>query len=623
MELPRITVAAISIASFMLSGASHAGLPDVSLETVLEGITDPSFVTHAGDQRLFVTRLGGQVQVVDRGELDPEPFLDISRRIGSGVHGLYSIAFHPDFPTRGFAYVHRVEKGTFDSLVSRFRVADSGRLDPRSEVVLIRVPKDSRLLYGGQVAFGPDGYLYASMGDTSIENETDFQRADPECAAQSLARFEGKILRLDVDRNARAAPYYAIPPDNPFAGGARPEVWALGLRNPWRFAFDRETGDLWIADVGKSSREEVNFRPASSPGGENFGWKVMEASSCFGDAVGCSAPMPPCGAPGLTPPVIEYTHSDGNCAVIGGVVYRGSLVPDLYGHYLYGDHCSGTIWAAKEEDGAMGVHELPVKLPGVVSFGEDVEGEVYLAAEGGVYRVVDETIPEAGLIELVHTELDFAAGTTVAPVSARRLGGSRGAVRVRVRWPVPGAPGGGFSNAFFEWKDGDAGSTNLVLPLTVPGGPEPTPEVVVELGPADGGAVLGARRAATLRIGGAGSPTCVPDATHLCINRGRFRVSVAWRTSAGDTGQGRAVRLGADSGSFWFFSANNPELFVKILDACSQPSRHYWVFAAGLTSVETVLEVVDTATGEVKRYPRPLGVLYETVGDTSAFATCP
>ena len=508
IRFPRFSFLALALASMAVPAAAE--LADVVLETVADGLAEPVAVTHAGDGRLFVSLLRGRVMVVEDGEVLAEPFIDVTDRVPGAGHGLHSVAFHPDFAATGYVYVHRAERGTGDLLVTRFRAGADGRADAESEVELIRIVKERKQHYGGQVRFGPDGYLYVSTGDDSGTG-----LIDPECAAQSLDRLEGKILRLDVDASADVPPYYGVPADNPLIGFGRPEVWAHGLRNPWRFSFDRETGDLWIGDVGEADREEVNYQGAASPGGENYGWKVMEGTACRGDASGCAEPVPACHDLGLTPPLLEYAHQrgSGHCSVTGGVVYRGRRVPDLYGRYLFGDYCSGTLWAARREGAAWTAQELAVSLPTVVSFGEDADGEVYLTAEGALYRLADPTAP---------------------------------------------------------------------------------------------------------------APTCVAGANHLCLNRGRFRVSIEWRTPAGETGLGRAVPGGADAGSFWFFGPNNPEVFVKVLDAC-KPSlnRRFWVFAAGLTNVGTSLVVVDTATGVTRRYDRPLGVAYEAVIDTSAFSTCP
>jgi glucose/arabinose dehydrogenase len=489
-----------------------AQLDAVNVEAVVSGLPVPLAATHAGDARLFVTLLDGRVMIVADGALLPRPFLDVRHRTSETGLGLYSVAFHPDHAANGYVFAHYTEAGTGDSIVSRFelREGDPDRATAASEAILLRIPKQQRLHYGGQLAFGPDGFLYVSTGEGTGQGNV----VDPECAAQSLASLEGKILRLDVDAGADAAPYYAVPEDNPFVGVGRGEIWALGLRNPWRFSFDRAGGDLWIADVGQDRREEIDREEAGSPGGRNYGWKVMEGTFCFDNRRGCPATLPPCGDPGWTPPVIEYTHAGERCSVIGGHVYRGAAIPELAGRYLYGDFCTGEVWAAAPRGGGWEPIALPFTLPGLTAFGEDAEGELWLTAQGTVYRL-------------------------------------RGA------------------------------------------------------DPPDGG------------------EPCVADAQHLCLNEGRFEVSVSWRTGNGESGLGRAVALVDDAGYFWFFGPDNPELFVKVLDACREPFQRFWVFAAGLTEVETSLLVVDTETGASRRYDSALGQPYTPVRDTQAFATCP
>ena len=553
-----------------LASPARAGLEDLVLEEVAD-LEDPAFVTHAGDERLFVARLFGQIMIVKDGELLPEPFLDISDRGGR----VFSIAFHPDYAENGYFYVHRVDPEAPAGLITRFRVSarNPDRADPDSEVELVRIPKAISMHFGGQLAFGSDGYLYASTGDTNDVDEQGQLLVDPECGPQSLDRLDGKILRLDVDRNLDREPYYAIPPDNPLIGVGRREIWAAGLRNPWRFSFDRETGDLWIADVGQDELEEVNFQAASSPGGENYGWKVMEGTACHGDTTGCRAAVPLCSDPSLTSPVLEYTHDEGRCAVVGGLVYRGCLVPALYGRYVYGDHCTGTLWAARRQDDTFSTRKLRLSMPGLVSFGEDVHGALYLLQEGGVFRLVDSSIPDAGVVDLVETELEVTEGSAELRLGLRRSGAVVGpaTVEVRRRGGTASIEDSPFSSETVSWTDGEAGDVFLSVPISNDTLVEPEETLILELASPTGGAVLGARTVALVRVLDDDDPPCVADRQHLCLNRGRFRVSMSWRTAQGATGLGNAEVLGADSGSFWFFSANNPEVFVKVLDACFKP----------------------------------------------------
>ena len=307
-------------------------------------------------------------------------FLDVTPLIACcGERGLLSVAFHPRYAENGLFFVDYTNTGGH-IVVARYRVspANPDAADPASGVVLLTIPHPEPNHNGGQLQFGPDGYLYVGTGDGGSAD-------DPPCNAQRDDTLLGKILRLDVDQSAASPPYYGIPPSNPFVSraGARGEIWAKGLRNPWRFSFDRATGDLRIGDVGQTLREEVDFQPAASPGGEKYGWKLMEGSLCGGGGgASCPEPVPECAAAGLVRPVLEYSHVSGSCAVTGGYVYRGSRIPELSGRYLYGDFCSGRIWADGEP-------AIPF-APGLTTFGEDLAGELYVATEGGaLYRIVN------------------------------------------------------------------------------------------------------------------------------------------------------------------------------------------------------------------------------------------
>ena len=257
---------------------------------------------------------GGRIRIISGGNLRAEPFLDISSLVLSrgSEQGLFAIAFHPDYRTNGIFFVHYSDQ-VGDTVIARYRVSsDPNRADPASGTKILGVDQPASNHNGGQIAFGPDGYLYIGLGDGG-------GAGDPQGNGQNRASLLGKILRLDVDRGEP----YAIPSDNPFrtTAGARPEIWALGLRNPWRFSFDRTTGDLFIADVGQGVVEEVDFQPATSKGGENYGWNSMEGSRCYKPATGCNRN-------GLVLPVAEYDHDLG-CSITGGFRYRGQTVPSL------------------------------------------------------------------------------------------------------------------------------------------------------------------------------------------------------------------------------------------------------------------------------------------------------
>ncbi len=364
-------------ASFAASGIR------LSVSKVVEGLTAPVFITGAGtgDGRLYVVEQGGRIRVVEPdGSFRPEPFLDLSDRISSGgERGLLGLAFHPRYASNGRFHVDYTDRDG-NTVVSELQrsASDPLRADPASERVLLRIEQPYANHNGGMVAFGPDGYLYVGMGDGG-------SGGDPENRAQDPTKLLGKVLRIDVDRTGDGTPY-AIPTDNPFAdsGGGRPEIWALGVRNPWRFSFDRKSGDLWIGDVGQGAWEEVHRATKATGGGRgaNYGWRLMEGLACYDPSEGCPTA-------GLTLPVAVYGH-DAGCAVTGGYVYRGAGSPALTGGYLFGDYCSGRIWAL---DAAGADRQDPALLLesglSISSFGEDDDGELYVTdlGEGALYRL--------------------------------------------------------------------------------------------------------------------------------------------------------------------------------------------------------------------------------------------
>ncbi len=352
--------------------------PGIALEPVLGGLERPVYLTHAGNPaQVFVVEKVGRIRLVENGQLQGTPFLDITDRVGSGgsEQGLLSVAFPPDYPASLAFFVNYTDQGG-DTAVARFRAqeGDPRLADRASEQILLRIAQPAANHNGGQLQFGPDGYLYVGMGDGG-------QAGDPWGNAQNPGALLGKLLRLNV----RDAETYIVPFDNPFVGreGYRPEIWALGLRNPWRFSFDRATGDLYIADVGQNRYEEVNWQPAGSAGGENYGWDVMEGRHCFEPSAGCELT-------GLVQPIVEYSHDLG-CSVSGGYVYRGTESPSLDGVYLYGDFCTGAIWGVRRA-GSGGWTSALLAQTGlsISSLGQDAAGEVYVLGynEGTLYHVV-------------------------------------------------------------------------------------------------------------------------------------------------------------------------------------------------------------------------------------------
>ncbi len=352
-------------------------LPNVALQPLVEGLDALTYLTHAGDGsgRLYVTEQPGRVRVIENGRVIPAPFLDITDRVGSqgNEQGLLSIAFSPNFAQDRLVYANYTDRrGT--TTVSRFVVsADGLSANPASEQIILTVDQPYSNHNGGQLQFGPDGMLYIGMGDGGAAG-------DPQNYAQNVASLLGKMLRIDVSRT-NGERLYAIPPDNPdFGPDARPELWAIGLRNHWRFSFDRATGDLYMADVGQNAYEEINFQPASSRGGENYGWRLREGFAPYRGGQD---------SPAFTPPIYHYGHDLG-CSVTGGYVYRGAAIPGLVGRYLYADFCSGTIWALHRNAEGAWVNETVLESGlNITSFGEDEAGELYVLHRPGViFKIV-------------------------------------------------------------------------------------------------------------------------------------------------------------------------------------------------------------------------------------------
>jgi glucose/arabinose dehydrogenase len=342
---------------------------------VVDGFQRPLFVTHAGDDRLFIVEQGGRISIFQNGQLLKEPFLNISSLVsrGGNEQGLLGLAFHPKYAQNGEFFIDYTDvKG--DTMVARYHVLKDNPnvADPNSAKPVIQIDQPYANHNGGDVVFGPDGYLYIGMGDGG-------SAGDPQGNGQNPKALLGKILRLDVDNGDP----YAAPKDNPSVANPElaPEVWAMGLRNPWRFSFDRKTGDLYIADVGQNQWEEVDFQPADSKGGENYGWNIMEGTHNYS---GATIPE------GLVMPFAEYSHAEGGCSITGGYVYRGKALPDLNGIYFFADYCSGKIWSSYRDDTGKWQTNLFMQTNYVISsFGEDAAGELYLLdhGNGAVYRL--------------------------------------------------------------------------------------------------------------------------------------------------------------------------------------------------------------------------------------------
>lgn len=359
------TVTSIPVTETPTSTATFPDPTAYTWQEFVSGLQRPLDLQADGSGRLFVVEKFGRILIIENDQLIETPFLDISDRVGSDANeqGLLGLAFHPQYAENGRFFVNYTDLNG-DTVIARFQVSsDPNVADPASEVKLLGIDQPFANHNGGVLAFGPDGYLYAGLGDGGSQG-------DPNGNAQNTGVLLGKILRIDVN----SGDTYAVPADNPFGN----EVWAYGLRNPWRLSFDRSTGDLYIADVGQSQWEEIDFLPAGSPGGTNFGWNHREGTHDYaGD-----------GPEGMIDPVAEYSHSEGGCSVTGGYVYRGSM-PEWNGIYLYGDYCTGIVWGLINTDSGWQSQMLFDLDVNITSFGQDSSGELYLVSDNGsVFRLV-------------------------------------------------------------------------------------------------------------------------------------------------------------------------------------------------------------------------------------------
>lgn len=381
-----------TLLGLLMTNSMQAQL-SIELEQVASGFSNIVKVAHAEDERLFIVERSGRIKIIDADKNTlATPFLDIDNRVvatgGQSEQGLLGMAFHPQYATNGFFFLHYTNNSG-NSEIARFKVSDSDPnvADADSETSVITIDQPFGNHNGGEIAFGPDGYLYIGMGDGGSGN-------DPGNRSQNPQSMHGKMLRINVDQLP-----YTVPADNPFVNNIDflPEIWSWGLRNPWRFCFDTETGDLWMADVGQWDREEIDFQAASSTGGENYGWRCREGE-ILNPNINTSGCLP---ATDYVEAIWTYDHPPyGACSITGGYVYRGCQYLDLYGYYIYADFCSGEIWGLLRDAQGGVTNELLLTEPtgGWTTFGEGVDGEIYVAGlnNGRLYQIT--TANEVGEI---------------------------------------------------------------------------------------------------------------------------------------------------------------------------------------------------------------------------------
>jgi glucose/arabinose dehydrogenase len=378
-----LIMASASLLSFQIAQGTA-----LTTTRVASGLSSPLYLcSPPGDTtRQFIVEQTGRIKIIKNGVLLARPFLNITDRISvSSERGLLSLAFHPSYASNRYFYVNYTN-AIGSVVLSRFQTtaADPDSCDRTTEHIIMTVVEPEANHNGGTVAFGPDGYLYFGLGDGGGGGDNHGTIGN----GQNLNTLLGKILRINIDSGST----YAIPPDNPFVGVAgMDEIWAYGVRNPWRMSFDKTTGDLYIADVGQDTYEEVDFQPVGSPGGQNYGWRLMEGYHCYNPSTNCNPG-------GLTLPIDEYNHSLG-CSITGGFVYRGCRIPDLQGTYFYADYCTGRIWSFRYDgvaktDSMERTTELApgngLSIGNISSFGEDARGELYIIdiAAGNVFKII-------------------------------------------------------------------------------------------------------------------------------------------------------------------------------------------------------------------------------------------
>lgn len=409
MKVASLSLLFAFLTSLILPTSSSA----IATIKVAGNLTQPLHVcSPPGDDRLFIVEQRGKIKILQHGVVLPTPFLDISAKVDNGTYGgLLGMAFHPNYASNGYFYVNYTNTSGNTRIV-RYQVSPSNpnAANPQSETFILSISQPTDIHNGGNLAFGPhDGYLYIAMGDGGPGN-------DPNERGQNPGTLLGKILRIDVDNGNP----YAIPPDNPFVGvsGYRPEIWAMGVRQPWGLSFDALTHDMWMADVGETEWEEVNFQPASSAGGENYGWSVMEGPDCMDDPDGCAEEN-------FVLPIHAYGHVGGLCSINGGAVYRGQLIPSLHGAYFFADYCTSRIWSFRYDDESVtDLVERTQELEPVGALGFDFISAIGTDSEGEMYIVDWTPTPGAGEIYKIVRSVSNVEAPTPPPALSLQIAGA-------------------------------------------------------------------------------------------------------------------------------------------------------------------------------------------------------
>jgi glucose/arabinose dehydrogenase len=408
--------------------------PTISLSSFSTGYSLLSDIANCGDSRLFVTQQRGRIIICDSlGVKRTTPFLNLTSTVSSSgsERGLLGLAFHPNYKQNGYFYVNYTRQSDGATRVSRFSVdpADSNLALPSSELNLLTITQPYSNHNGGNLDFGPDGYLYIGMGDGG-------SGGDPDNYSQNKLSRLGKMLRIDVDGTQP----YSVPASNPFVGNSAyaPEIWSLGLRNPWKWSFDRITGDMWIGDVGQNEIEEIDFQLANSAGGENYGWRCYEGSTPYNTS-GCLS------ASNYDSPIFEYDHTSTNsCSVTGGMVYRGATHQSLFGYYLLADYCSGRFWWVKRETNGTFTNGIftGVTTGSYVSFGENYLGDMFVAT-GSVISRINAPNPCPVAFITGNDSVSFCEGSTERIVALRANG-------LSYQWSLNGSPLSGETNYWID-----------------------------------------------------------------------------------------------------------------------------------------------------------------------------